>query len=108
MIVFYYAAILIAIILFIMGLVRLSSPASARTGNRYAAIGMLLALAATIWKTGALGWWELAGGIVIGGAIGTFIALKIQMTALPQLVAAFHSLVGLAAVCVATAAFFAP
>ena len=106
MIVFYYAAILIAIILFILGLVRLSSPATARTGNRYAAAGMLLALAATIWKTGALGWWELAGGIVIGGAIGYVSARKVKMTAMPQMVALFNGAGGGAAACISTAEFF--
>ena len=53
-------------------------------------------------------YWLIIVGIVVGGAIGTFIARRIQMTALPQLVAAFHSLVGLAAVFVAAAAFYAP
>ncbi len=93
---------------FIMALRGLSSPVTARGGNLYGLIGMVIAIGTTLASPGVVSYGVILLGIVIGGAIGTFIALKIQMTALPQLVAAFHSLVGLAAVCVATAAFFAP
>ena len=99
---------LVAAILFIMSLRGLSSPESARAGNLYGVIGMVIAIVVTIAMPGVLSWWLIVAGLVIGGAIGTFIALRIQMTALPQLVAAFHSLVGLAAVFVAAAAFLAP
>jgi NAD(P) transhydrogenase subunit beta len=99
---------LVAAILFIMSLRGLSSPESARAGNMYGVIGMVIAIVVTIAMPGVLSWWLILAGLVIGGAIGTFIALRIQMTALPQLVAAFHSLVGLAAVFVAAAAFLAP
>jgi len=99
---------LVASICFIMALRGLSSPETARGGNLYGMVGMAIAIATTLASPGIVSYEVIIAGIVIGGAIGTFIALKIQMTALPQLVAAFHSLVGLAAVCVATAAFFAP
>ncbi|MGB8182959.1 MAG: NAD(P)(+) transhydrogenase (Re/Si-specific) subunit beta, partial [Stellaceae bacterium] len=99
---------LLASICFIMALRGLSSPETARGGNIYGIVGMIVAIGTTLASPGVLSYGVIAAGIVIGGAIGTFIALRIQMTALPQLVAAFHSLVGLAAVCVATAAFFAP
>src|SRR5690348_17451162 len=74
-------------------------------------IGMALAIATTLWVRhvlDSLTWGMIVAGIAIGGGIGAVIARRIQMTALPQLVAAFHSLVGLAAVCVAAAAFYAP
>src|SRR6202035_4615403 len=73
-------------------------------------IGMAVAVIATLAQHGmsGLGYGLIFLGIIIGGAIGTFVALRIQMTALPQLVAAFHSLVGLAAVFVAAAALNAP
>jgi NAD(P) transhydrogenase subunit beta len=99
---------LIASICFIMALRGLSSPETARTGNLYGIAGMVIAVVTTLLTPHVVSFWLIIIGIVIGGAIGTVIALRIQMTALPQLVAAFHSLVGLAAVCVATAAFTFP
>ncbi len=99
---------LIASICFIMALRGLSSPETARGGNLYGIAGMAIAILTTLATPHVVSFWLIVVGLVIGGAIGTFIARKIQMTALPQLVAAFHSLVGLAAVCVAIAAFAAP
>jgi NAD(P) transhydrogenase subunit beta len=101
---------LVASVCFIMALRGLSSPTTARAGNLYGIVGMLIAIGTTLASPAihAASYPIIAVGVVIGGTIGTFIALRIQMTALPQLVAAFHSLVGLAAVCVAAAAFYAP
>jgi len=99
---------LVASICFIMALRGLSSPETSRHGNIYGIAGMLIAVGTTLALPSVLGYVAIIVAIVIGGAIGTYIALRIQMTALPQLVAAFHSLVGLAAVCVAAAAFYAP
>src|ERR1700737_5328385 len=91
-----------------MGLRGLSSPETARAGNLYGIAGMVIAVVTTLATPHVVSLWLIIVGILIGGAIGTYIALRIRMTALPQLVAAFHSLVGLAAVCVAFAAFAAP
>ncbi len=99
---------LIASVCFILALRGLSSPRSARLGNIYGIAGMAIAVITTLLTPHVVSFWLILAGIVIGGAIGTYIALRIQMTALPQLVAAYHSLVGLAAVCVAIAAFRAP
>ncbi|HEX6442420.1 MAG TPA: NAD(P)(+) transhydrogenase (Re/Si-specific) subunit beta [Stellaceae bacterium] len=99
---------LVASICFIMALRGLSSPETARGGNLYGIAGMVIAVLTTLASPEVVSYWLILLGIVIGGAIGAYIALRIQMTALPQLVAAFHSLVGLAAVCVATAAFVTP
>ncbi|MGA3305440.1 MAG: NAD(P)(+) transhydrogenase (Re/Si-specific) subunit beta [Stellaceae bacterium] len=99
---------LAASICFIMALRGLSSPLTARGGNLYGVTGMVIAIGTTLASPGVLSYPEILAGIAAGGAIGTFVALRIHMTALPQLVAAFHSLVGLAAVCVASAAFYAP
>lgn len=100
-------AYLISAICFIMALRGLSHPETARGGLIFGASGMALAIATTI-LIATQSWLVILLGVAIGGGIGTFIAQKIQMTALPQLVAAFHSLVGLAAVCVAAAAFYNP
>ncbi|MGE0258366.1 MAG: NAD(P)(+) transhydrogenase (Re/Si-specific) subunit beta [Alphaproteobacteria bacterium] len=99
---------LVASICFIMALRGLSSPETARGGNLYGIAGMAIAIVTTFFTPQVISPWLILVGIVIGGAIGTYIAWRIQMTALPQLVAGFHSLVGLAAVCVAIAAFVAP
>ncbi len=101
-------AYLIAAVCFILALRGLSSPESARKGNMLGIAGMVIAIATTLADPSILSFEMIIVGVVIGGFIGTVVALKIQMTALPQLVAAFHSLVGLAAVFVATAAFFSP
>ncbi|HEY2891033.1 MAG TPA: NAD(P)(+) transhydrogenase (Re/Si-specific) subunit beta [Dongiaceae bacterium] len=101
-------AYLAAAICFIMALRGLSSPVSSQAGNRFGVIGMVIAIATTLAQPNVVSYPLIIAGIVIGGAIGAFIALRIKMTALPQLVAAFHSLVGLAAVCVAAAAFSTP
>ncbi|MCK6451304.1 MAG: NAD(P)(+) transhydrogenase (Re/Si-specific) subunit beta [Alphaproteobacteria bacterium] len=99
---------LVAAVCFIMALRGLSSPVTARGGNMYGIAGMVIAIGTTLASPGVVSYWVIILGILIGGAIGTVIALRIQMTALPQLVAAFHSLVGLAAVFVAAAAFYLP
>ncbi|BBK30039.1 NAD(P) transhydrogenase subunit beta [Stella humosa] len=99
---------LVASVCFIMALRGLSSPVTSRAGNLYGIIGMTVAVATTLASPEVVSYWMILLGILIGGTIGTVIALRIEMTALPQLVAAFHSLVGLAAVFVAGAAFYAP
>src|SRR6185312_5872802 len=102
---------LVAGSLFILALKGLSSPASSRAGNRNGMIGMTIAVLTTLWISGVsdLTTWALViGGLGLGGGIGAVMAKRIAMTAMPQLVAAFHSLVGLAAVLVAVAALYSP
>jgi len=101
---------LAAAVLFILALRGLSSPVTSRQGNQFGMIGMGIAFVATLLRSGMAGDGVvlIIAGVAVGGTIGTQIAQRIQMTALPQLVAAFHSLVGLAAVFVAAAALNAP
>ena len=97
--------------LFIMALRGLSSPATSRQGNLYGMIGMGVAIVTTlaVAKPSGLGNWAMIiAGLAIGGGAGAVVAKRIAMTAMPQLVAFFHSLVGLAAVLVAAAALYAP
>ncbi len=101
-------AYLIASVLFIMALRGLSSPESARGGNLYGMIGMAIAVIATVINPDVVSYGWILTALVIGGAIGALIARHIAMTDMPQLVAAFHSLVGLAAVLVAAGAFYNP
>jgi proton-translocating NAD(P)+ transhydrogenase subunit beta len=101
----------VAGILFILALRGLSSPETARQGNRFGMIGMGIAVATTLFvlQNKGFGTWFLILIAVAAGAVpGAYIARRIPMTAMPQLVAAFHSLVGLAAVFIAWAAFLAP
>ncbi|PZQ78681.1 MAG: NAD synthetase [Ancylobacter novellus] len=102
---------LVSGVLFIMALRGLSSPATSRQGNLFGMVGMTIAILTTLAAsppTGLGGWALLIGGLAIGGGVGAVIARKIAMTDMPQLVAAFHSLVGLSAVMVAAAALYAP
>lgn len=101
---------LVSGVLFILALRGLSHPTTSRQGNFYGMIGMAVAIVTTLaLATPSLGGFGLiAIGIAIGGGAGAFIARRIAMTAMPQLVAAFHSLVGLAAVMVAAAALYSP
>jgi NAD(P) transhydrogenase subunit beta len=102
---------LVSGVLFIMALRGLSSPATSRAGNRNGIVGMTIAVITTLWIadiSDPVTWGLIIGGLVIGGGIGAVMARRISMTAMPQLVAAFHSLVGLAAVLVAGAAFYSP
>jgi NAD(P) transhydrogenase subunit beta len=104
-------AYLVSGVLFILALRGLSSPVTSRTGNMRGMLGMAIAIATTLWVAGvtdALTWGMIVAGLAIGGGIGAVIARRIHMTAMPQLVAAFHSLVGLAAVLVAGAALYSP
>ncbi len=99
---------LVASVCFILALRGLSHPETARQGNMFGIAGMAIAVITTLSLPAVQSYWIILAGILIGGSIGTVTALKIKMTALPQLVAAFHSLVGLAAVFVAAAAFYSP
>ena len=122
-------AYLVAGVCFILALRGLSSPATSQRGNRFGMAGMLIAVVTTLvthapvielnpgdpvvpyYDRTTLDWIlvaEILAAIAIGAIIGLTTAKRIQMTAMPQLVAAFHSLVGLAAVLVAAAAFFNP
>jgi NAD(P) transhydrogenase subunit beta len=102
---------LVAAILFILALRGLSSPESSRRGNYFGMTGMAIAMLTTLaWQppTDGVGWVLVVGGIAIGGGIGAVIARRVPMTSMPELVAAFHSLVGMAAVLVAAGALYAP
>src|SRR5207342_3050187 len=104
-------AYLIAAVLFVLALRGLSSPATSRQGNRFGMIGMGVAVLTTLAvrpPSSAFSWLLIILGVAIGGGIGAWRARTVQMTAMPQLVAMFHSLVGLAAVLVAAGAFYAP
>ncbi|HEX2816638.1 MAG TPA: NAD(P)(+) transhydrogenase (Re/Si-specific) subunit beta [Phenylobacterium sp.] len=105
---------LVSGVLFILALRGLSSPTTSQAGNRNGMIGMAIAVGtalATLWSQGALDPLTLGlivGGVAVGGAVGAVIARRVAMTAMPQLVAAFHSLVGMAACLVAVAAIHTP
>lgn len=105
---------LVSGVLFILALRGLSSPETSRKGNTYGMVGMAIAVAtvlATLWTQGALDAVTLGlivGGVAVGGGVGAVIARKVPMTSMPQLVAAFHSLVGMAACLVAVAAIYTP
>ena len=99
---------LVSAVLFILALRGLSHPETSRKGNLYGIIGMAIAVLTTLALPQVETYLLIIIGVIIGGSIGTYIAQKIEMTALPQLVAAFHSLVGLAACFVAASAFYNP
>ncbi|MEN3971079.1 NAD(P)(+) transhydrogenase (Re/Si-specific) subunit beta [Sphingomicrobium sp. XHP0235] len=101
-------AYLVAGVCFILALRGLSSPESARKGNMYGMAGMAIAVATTLVTHEIASLLEILAAIAIGGVIGLTIARRIAMTAMPELVAAFHSLVGMAAVLVGWAAFLNP
>ena len=104
-------AYLVSGVMFIFALRGLSSPETSRRGNMLGMSGMALAVVVTLSLAGigdGLTWGMIIGGVAIGGTIGAIIARRIPMTAMPQLVAAFHSLVGLAAVLVAASALYTP
>jgi NAD(P) transhydrogenase subunit beta len=102
---------LVAGVLFILSLRGLSSPASSRRGNLLGMCGMAIAVGTTLANhppADAFAWLLVIIGVLIGGSIGAVIARRVPMTSMPELVAAFHSLVGMAAVLVAAGAFYAP
>ena len=102
---------LVAAVLFILALRGLSSPETSRQGNRFGMIGMAIAVATTLAShppESEFAWGLVVVGMALGGGTGAVIARRVPMTAMPQLVAAFHSLVGMAAVLVAAAALYSP
>jgi len=96
---------IVAAVLFIFGLKQLSSPSTARAGNRLAAIGMTLALAATLLDRQIISFWIIAIGTLIGAAIGVYFGRTVQMTAMPQMVALFNGMGGATAALVSVAEF---
>src|SRR6476661_9411068 len=94
---------LITIVSFILALRYLSNPAHARRGNQIGAAGMALAIVVTWIKVGSTSWWAIALAMLIGGAFGAVAARKVQMTAMPQMVALFNGVGGGAAALIALA-----
>src|SRR5579875_3699174 len=86
------AAYLATAILFIVGIMRLRSPVTARSGNAIAAVGMLLAIIATLASQQILNWGIIAGGLAVGTVIGVVVARTVRMTAMPQMVALFNGM----------------
>ena len=104
-------AYLVAGVLFILALRGLSNPETSRRGNLFGMIGMAVAVATTLAAhppVGFAAWVLVVVGVALGGGAGAMIARRVPMTSMPELVAAFHSLVGMAAVLVAAGAFYAP
>jgi len=109
---------LVASVCFIQALKGLSSPSTARIGNAFGMAGMAIAVVTTVAlmlklqanlaQGGGLGFGLVLAGVIVGGAIGAYAAKKVEMTKMPELVAAMHSLIGLAAVCIAIAAVSEP
>ncbi|MBV8154652.1 MAG: NAD(P)(+) transhydrogenase (Re/Si-specific) subunit beta [Candidatus Eremiobacteraeota bacterium] len=97
---------LVAIALFIYGLHELNSPATARRGNRLAMVGMAIALVAILVQTSAIGWWAIAIGVALGGAVGIVAALKVKMTAMPQMVALYNGAGGGAAALISIVEYY--
>ncbi|MEO8910089.1 MAG: NAD(P)(+) transhydrogenase (Re/Si-specific) subunit beta [Gemmatimonadaceae bacterium] len=96
---------IVSAVLFIFGLKRLSSPATARSGNRVAAVGMALALGATLLDAQIVSFWTIALGTLIGAVMGIYFARTVQMTAMPQMVALFNGMGGATAALVSVAEF---
>src|ERR1051325_80999 len=94
---------IVAAVLFIFGLKELSSPSTARSGNRLAAIGMALALAAPLLDRQIISFWTIAIGTLIGAAMGIYFGRTVQMTAMPQMVALFNGMGGATAALVSVA-----
>ena len=99
------SAYLVSAVLFVLGIRRLSSPATARSGNAIAAAGMLIAIAATLFNEEIVTYWTLAIGIAVGAILGGLLARTIRMTAMPQMVASFNGLGGGASALIATGEF---
>lgn len=104
---FFSLIYLVATVLFVLGLKGLSSPKTALRGNFFAMLGMALAIGATVFHPEVQNYTWIIAGIVVGGGIGSVLALRVQMTSMPELVAVLHSFVGLAAVVVAYGTFLA-
>jgi len=96
---------LAAAVAFIIGLKRLQSPVTARRGNQLAGLGMLIAIIVTLLISDIISPWIVVAGLVVGGAVGGFLARTVEMTAMPQLVAAFNGFGGGASALVAAAEF---
>ena len=96
---------IVAAVLFIFGLKRMTSPSTARSGNRLAAVGMALALVATLIDHQIVSYWTIALGTLIGGVMGVYFARTVQMTAMPQMVALFNGMGGATAALVSVAEF---
>ena len=95
---------LVAAVAFIVGLKQLGHPRTARSGNRLASIGMLLAIVVTLVSEDIINWGTLVAGLVLGAAIGAWFAVRVQMTSMPQMVAAFNGFGGIASALVAAVA----
>ncbi|MBA3465843.1 MAG: NAD(P)(+) transhydrogenase (Re/Si-specific) subunit beta, partial [Gemmatimonadaceae bacterium] len=102
---FIAASYIVAAVMFIFGLKQLSSPGTARAGNRLAALGMAVALGVTLLDRQIVSYWTIGLGTLVGAAIGVYSARRVQMTAMPQMVALFNGMGGATAALVSVAEY---